>query len=455
VKIGFLYGQKYYLRNIVTALETLAERGHDLVVALPDGKRGSVLLPRTLEGNPRVTTALYPNRRDDGLERSVALLRAVRNAVRYELPPLRDAYANRRRAYRKLLSAFSAPSADALPSLELSNGDLSTLAAGLADLEELVPPGAPLVQFIREQNLDAVVCLGRVNFNGGESDIAKAARAAGVPCGLIVYSWDNLSSKALVHVHPDRVFVWNDWQVDEAVELHGIPCDRVIATGAARFDPFFMLAASAPRAELLDRFGLDRRARTVLYLGSSGFVTKREPEFIERWIGSVRAGDRPELRNANILVRPHPGTLDEPAWVGWSPSGPGVAMPTPHRRPQDLYDQLFVADAVVALNTSAELEAAIVDRPVLTIEIGDLAPGQEGSSHFQYLLVGQGGFVDAARSLDEHIDELGRAITDDPRAEQRRRFIERFVRPRGLDQPVGAVLADEIEALAGIAETAL
>jgi hypothetical protein len=114
-----------------------------------------------------------------------------------------------------------------------------------------------------------------------------------------------------------------------------------------------------------------------------------------------------------------------------------------------------MADAVVGLNTSAELEAAIVGRPVLTIGVGDLAPGQEGSSHFRYLLAEQGGFVEGARDLDEHIAQLRRALAEDPFAADRRRFVERFVRPRGLDRPASIELADEIEALAGIAETAL
>jgi len=430
VRIGVFHGRKYYLRNVSTALSALAERGHELLLALPESKGRPVRPPRALQDDPRVKTALYPNIRDDGLQRSVAVMRAIRNAVRYESPQLRGAYANRRRAYRKLLASLSAPAAAEPLSLELSTGDNGMLEAALAELERLVPPSGPLVGFIREQCLDAVVCIGRVNFGGGESDVAKAARAAGVPSALIVYSWDNLSSKALVHVHPDRVFVWNDFQVDEAVELHGIPRERVIASGAPRFDEFFSLSPSAPRDELLGRLGLDPRALTVLYMGSSGFVTKREPEVVERWIQAVRSSGAPELRDANILVRPHPGTLDEPAWIGWSPDAPGV----------------------VALNTSAELEAAIVGRPVLTIEIGDLAPGQEGSSHFRYLLAEEGGFVQTSRNLDEHVEQLRRALSYDTLADQRRRFIERFVRPRGLGRPAGAELADEIEVLAAIAQ---
>src|SRR5581483_4406631 len=209
-------------------------------------------------------------------------------------------------------------------------------------------------------------------------------------------------------------------------------------------DEFFALRPSAPREQLLGRVGLDPAAPTVLYLGSSGFVTKREPELIERWVATLRSSGDERLRTANVLIRPHPGTLDEPAWTAWQPGLPGVAMPRPRRRAQDLYDQLAAADAVVALNTSAELEAAIAGRPVLTVRTGDLAPGQEGSAHFRYLLAEEGGFVQTADGLDEHAGQLRKALAEDPLAEQRRRFVERFVRPRGLDRPAGPELAAEI-----------
>ena len=39
-------------------------------------------------------------------------------------------------------------------------------------------------------------------------------------------------------VAPDRVFLWNDRQRDEACELHGVPADRVVVTGAQLFDQF-------------------------------------------------------------------------------------------------------------------------------------------------------------------------------------------------------------------------
>jgi hypothetical protein len=127
--------------------------------------------------------------------------------------------------------------------------------------------------------------------------------------------------------------------------------------------------------------------------------------------------------------------------------GAAVAPPVVRDRPQDLYDQVFAADAVVGLNTSAEIEAAIVGRPVLTVKAGELAPGQEGSVHFRYLLAEEGGFVRTAETLDEHVAQLAEALEHDPLAAERQRFLASFVRPRGLDRPAGPLLADEIEAL--------
>jgi hypothetical protein len=105
---------------------------------------------------------------------------------------------------------------------------------------------------------------------------------------------------------------------------------------------------------------------------------------------------------------------------------------------------LAEADAVVALNTSAELEAAVVGRPVLTFRAGAGAPGQEGSMHFRYLLEDAGGFVIDAGDLDEHVRALSRVLGGDFDAGRQRAFVERFLRPAGLDRRVSPIVASVI-----------
>src|SRR5919198_780043 len=56
-----------------------------------------------------------------------------------------------------------------------------------------------------------------------EIDLLKSARRLRIPTGICVGSWDKLTNKGMIKFVPERVFVWNDVQVREAVELHAIP----------------------------------------------------------------------------------------------------------------------------------------------------------------------------------------------------------------------------------------
>jgi hypothetical protein len=95
----------------------------------------------------------------------------------------------------------------------------------------------------------------------------------------------------------------------------------------------------------------------------------------------------------------------------------------------------------VALNTSAEIEAAIAGCPVVTFRAGPDAPGQEGSLHFSYLLSAEGGFALDASSLDDHVSRLAAVLSGEYDHGELPRFVQRFVRPGGLAVPVSPVVA--------------
>ncbi len=95
------------------------------------------------------------------------------------------------------------------------------------------------------------------------------------------------------------------------------------------------------------------------------------------------------------------------------------------------------------------IEAAIVGKSVLTVLAPEFA--QEGTLHFHYLLEENGGFLNVASSLEEHLSQLGGVLDrEDSDAQQRLRFVESFVRPHGLDRPATPILADAVEELAGL-----
>ncbi|HEY6509646.1 MAG TPA: FkbM family methyltransferase, partial [Vicinamibacterales bacterium] len=102
---------------------------------------------------------------------------------------------------------------------------------------------------------------------------------------------------------------------------------------------------------------------------------------------------------------------------------------------------LHHADAVVALNTSAELEAGIAGRPVFTVLANDRsADGQAHTLHFNYLLREHGGFVTYAANLEEHVAQLGAQLREPMEGRHIQEFVKQFLRPCG-DGPVSSLLA--------------
>jgi hypothetical protein len=104
---------------------------------------------------------------------------------------------------------------------------------------------------------------------------------------------------------------------------------------------------------------------------------------------------------------------------------------------------MHYSDAVVGINTSAMIEASILDRPVLTIQVEAFRDTQAGTRHFHYLLPASGGCVLSAGTFEEHVRQLSEAVAHPERGRPaRRRFVEQFVRPLGRERrALDAVIA--------------
>ena len=87
------------------------------------------------------------------------------------------------------------------------------------------------------------------------------------------------------------------------LELHGVRPDRVIVTGAPRFDEFFEMRPSTSREEFCTSLGLDATRPLILYTCSSNFVAPREVEFVRRWICELRRAADPRLRECGVVAR--------------------------------------------------------------------------------------------------------------------------------------------------------
>ena len=316
----------------------------------------------------------------------------------------------------------------------------------LALMERTIPSAPILEDFLKAEAPDLVLVSPLVNLGSYQADFVKSAKALQIPVVYPVFSWDNLSTKGLIHVQPDGVIVWNELQRTEAIEMHGVPPDRIAVTGAPRFDDFFAMAPETTRQQFCAIHKLDARQPIVVYLCSSEFVAGGELDFVRRWIDEVRR--EPSLRACNVLIRPHP--RQQKPWKAFEVSDSRVAVALPRAMNADptLFDTVHHSAAVVGLNTSAQLEAGILGRPVLTILVPEFADGQQGTLHFSYLLKEHGGFVDVAADFDTHRRQLAAAVSGDYDAGAIRSFIEKFVRPHGIDRPATPYMVRAIEEFA-------
>jgi hypothetical protein len=339
----------------------------------------------------------------------------------------------------------------------------------LRQLERASPPSEAITEYLRATRPDALLITPLIGIvTSSQLDYVAAAKRLGIPTGFCVWSWDNLSSKALLRDLPDRIFVWNETQKDEAVTLHHVPSERVVVSGAQCFDRWFDRKPSRSREEFCRAVGLPVDRPYVLYVCST-MVWKSPPEaqFVVRWIRHLRASADPVLRDAAILVRPHPGRLQE--WNDVDLSGfenvalsgrvgtgaAGAAYPIDDDSRAEYFDALYYSSAVVGINTSAFIEAGIIGRPVYAILADEFSGTQAGTIHFRYLTEVGGGVAQAGREFDEHAAQLAGALRGQSDHEERQhRFLRAFVRPRGLDQPATPVFADAVEDMVRAGRTA-
>ena len=451
MKILFALNTVGFIRHFDRTVVELSERGHRVTLAVTDRVGGAPAgVPDELLGVPGIRVVEAPFQRGNRHHDSVRVLRSFRDYARYHGPRFAGKDAYRARAleeFLRLVSVASRPVGEgpAGAFFNLSRAENECAINTLQALENLVPSDPICERFLQSENADVLLVTPLVDFSSRQVDLVKSARHLGLPVGFPVFSWDNLSTKGVVHVAPDRLFVWNEIQQREALDLHGLDANRVIVTGAPRFDAFLETRPSEEREALCRRLGFNAERPIVTYLGSAPFISPLEPSFVDQWIGRLRSAPSAEVRAANILIRPHPRSSG--AWNDWrSDRWPGVGMfKTSFLGDQALYDSIYHADVVVALNTSAQIEAGLLGKPVLTVLTPEYAPGQQGSVHFNYLLKEQGGHVEVATDTDQHLAQLEAVLRGEFDSERCQRAIERFVRPAGIDRPASPILADAVE----------
>ena len=315
----------------------------------------------------------------------------------------------------------------------------------LRKLETFFDPEPRILDWLQDYQPDVVVASPYNMTSDLEIEYVKAAQHLGIPTISPVLSWDNLVSKGTYLVKPEWLFVWNQDLLREATTIHEFKNEQVFIAGAPVYDPWFSLKPSVSRGEFYEQSELPTTGAFLLYLGSSPSISNLDVEFIKALVAHFEKTD--ENKRPSILIRPHPYasydmTIFESSWVKVFPKKGG--RPDIEDIRQVYFDTLHYSAAVIGINTTGFLDAAIADRPCLTLMNETTKDGQ--NAHFQYLI--RAGFIEQAFSYVEVAALLEHIVCGaDDKKENRRTFVHQFIRPQGMDIPASEVMAKAILAV--------
>jgi hypothetical protein len=448
MKIFFLMRNSVYLRNYEPVVRSLAANGHQVLLGFikTDEICPETEIANLAKVNSNINYIIFSKRL--WLWRKPAdFIRVLQTYTRFLDRRYKDSHKLRARA-ASLLPGFIRR----LVKMVIDHNDTKrwSFIHFLRRIERAIPLDPFIVKFFKDHQPDVFLITPLIDLHAKQLDWLKCAKSLDIRSGLCVASWDNLSNKSLIQTEPDAVFVWNEIQQQEAVELHHIPASKVVVTGAQCYDRLFAHQPATSKEAFCSKVGFEDTRDYLLYLCSSRFIAPQEVDFIQKWITHLRSSSDTRINTIGVLIRPHPQNATQWRGIDLSEYGNVAVYPREGANPirentfDDFFDSMYHSVATVGINTSAMIESGILNKPVFSILSSQFRNTQNGTLHFHHLV--QGGLLNVSRGLDEHIDQLGQVLAGREAYQERiRQFIQVFVRPHGLSVECSPIFARAIE----------
>ena len=227
-------------------------------------------------------------------------------------------------------------------------------------IEALVPPTRDARAILEAVRPDLVVWPTLIH-TADDTEVAKAAKAAGIPVMAMPASWDGLTTKGMFSVRPDRLLVWGEASRNHAIGDHGFKPEEVEVTGPPHWDIYGHIWPRGDR---------------VLVAGTSLHYWADERQMVEQL---AREG---LMVGWKIVYRPHPSRLKEDrAWVGTLASvelDSRLGYDLASGFQEHIADRVATSACVVAAFSTLIIEAALLGRPSIIPAFARSAHGPGG-----------------------------------------------------------------------------
>jgi hypothetical protein len=261
-------------------------------------------------------------------------------------------------------------------------GDPEALALTWSSRLRLRPSAS---RFIRDLNPRLVLWPTTIA-NPIDFDLVSAATRADIPVVMSEGSFDNLVAKGAIWPRPRRLLVWGEFSRAYARAEHGFADDAIDVTGPPHFGVYRRVQDLTPRSEWFARHQLDPRKR-LIYVAGTTIGRRGEPALLRTLSARIDEGKLPD---AYLWYRPHPRAArrvnrDELDAIPRVIVDPGVDPDVKdwvghidRRDPRQRADTLAACDVVVSVFSTVVLEAALVGKPAILIDVPSLG-GPEGA----------------------------------------------------------------------------
>jgi hypothetical protein len=234
LRLLFFVPSVSHLRRLDSFLVALLSRGHDVLVAFDHTKDApSEDEQRSLDELTERYPVAFAHRRLSrrtgmwaisamAIRRRLDYLHHIDQGLQGYAPPPDPSYGYPSRGFRVLL---------ALPPFRWQFGR-RFLVWSMQRLEAAMPLPRKIKALIADEDPDAVLVSPLVGSSSPQGDYVRVAAAAGIPTALVTENRDDLDGGGVLRDRPELTVVWGDSQGERAVNLYGIPRERIVVAAA-------------------------------------------------------------------------------------------------------------------------------------------------------------------------------------------------------------------------------
>lgn len=313
---------------------------------------------------------------------------------------------------------------------------------------KVIRPNKDIVSFLKIFSPDRVFfCPLNMRF-GTEIEYLKACIYLNIPRYLIVYSWDNLTTKGKIPFNNlNKVFLFNEYQKLDATNYHNINPTNIHISGSTFFDNWFEFVSKNIPSSSIDTPIINQNY--ILYLGSSSNIAKDETWVLDALIQVMNKSLNEYIQNIHIVIRPHPANFK--IYEKYKNYEKIHLISEDNLLPNNKNDYLKFKNYIhhsllnICINSSAIIDSIINKKKVLSPIIEEYTSTQKDAIHFKYLY--NSGLIDTLRRLDDFEDYLISYLEKNElfiRQNKVDEFIRLFINPTAFEKRASDIIYEEI-----------